>query len=128
MRMKLMSGFHRKRRFLPMVSTIRSESGCTGRSEISSFQGLSFGKTWREERTASAAGVLKRTGSAFAGGAGAGGAGGVGRGAVASGREARASGAGPHEERVPARAIAAAILPRWFMKSLPHEDPARPRR
>src|SRR5262252_100906 len=59
-----MSWFQRKRRFRPIVSMILSESGCTGRSEMSSFHGLSFGKIWSVERIASASGVLNRIGVA----------------------------------------------------------------
>src|SRR5262245_38753917 len=65
-----MSRFHRNRRFLPMASTILSESGWTGRSEMSSFHGLSLGKICSFDRTASASGVLNST--AFGAGAGRG--------------------------------------------------------
>jgi hypothetical protein len=77
-----MSWFQRKRRFRPIVSMILSESGCRGRSEMSSFHGLSFGKIWRVERIASASGVLNRIGFGFVGAgafAAAGGGTGAGR-------------------------------------------------
>src|SRR5947209_4170335 len=65
--MKLMSEL--KARFLlpPMEAMIRAESGWTGRREMSSFQGLSAGKTWRAARILSASGVLNITGFVMAG-------------------------------------------------------------
>ena len=46
----------------PIVAIISSEFLRTGSFEMSSFQGLSGGKTWSAARMASASGVLNITG------------------------------------------------------------------
>src|SRR5204863_354801 len=53
-----------------MEAMMRAESGCTGRADISWFQGLSGGKTWSADRMASASGVSNITGRVIFGSGG----------------------------------------------------------
>src|SRR6476646_8851047 len=68
-----------------MPAIIFAELGCTGRLEMSSFHGLSGGKTCKAARIASASGVLNRTGWVSAG------IGGRSAGAAASAADSRAA-------------------------------------
>src|SRR6185295_2783300 len=104
-----MSRFQRKRRSLPIFAIIWAESAATGRSEMSSFHGLSLGKICSLETTASASGVLNRIGWAL----GLGGAG----GATWAGGFAGAGSGGESQET--ARIDSTAAKATRFMGTLP---------
>src|SRR5690242_10722391 len=65
--MKDMSRLYARGLSSPTVAIICRELGRRGRREMSSFQGLSGGKTWRAARMRSASGVLNITGPRIAG-------------------------------------------------------------
>src|SRR5438874_1544731 len=65
--MKLISRLYASRLSAPMSAIIVAEAGCTGRLAMSSFHGLSGGKTCKAARTLSASEVLNSTGWVIAG-------------------------------------------------------------
>src|ERR1700731_1232883 len=65
--MKAMSELYARPLSAPTVAIRLVEPGWTGRFEMSSFHGLSGGKTWSAERMRSASGVLNMTGRVIRG-------------------------------------------------------------